>query len=144
VQRFEFSFCDGPLDARSLEVRARRDEDGAVVTFVGVTRNHHDGRSVVGLAYEAYEAMAVARVLAILAEVGGGHDVGRILVEHRLGEVPIGEASIAVVVSAPHRGPAFDAVREVMDRIKREAPIFKKEFFGGGEDAEWVGEVPRV
>jgi molybdopterin synthase catalytic subunit len=138
----EFAFRREALDPRRLEAAARRDEDGAVVTFLGVTRNHHQGRRVQGLLYEAYEEMASARMHAILAAVREEHAIGRILVEHRLGDVPIGEASVCVVVAAAHRAAAFAAAAAVMDRIKQEVPIFKKEFFAT-DDAQWVGEVPR-
>lgn len=143
MEGVEFAFSTEPLDPRQLEASARRDEDGAIVTFLGVTRNHHDGRRVQRLAYEAYEAMAQGKARAILEEVARAHDLGKILVRHRLGAVPIGEASIVVVVSAPHREAAFAAAKTVMDRIKREVPIFKKEFFDG-EGSSWVGDLPQV
>ncbi|MEZ5987981.1 MAG: molybdenum cofactor biosynthesis protein MoaE [Planctomycetota bacterium] len=141
--RVGFELVEGPLDPRALEAEVRRDSDGAVVTFLGVTRDHHEGSQVLGLAYECFEDMARRRMLAILAEVLAGHELGRIAVRHRLGEVPIGEASVVVVVSAPHRGPAFDAAREVMDRLKREVPIFQKERLADGGE-RWVGELPQA
>lgn len=138
-----FDFHQEPLDPRSLEAFCRTDRDGAVVTFAGVTRNHHEGQDVTGLAYEAYEEMAREVALRILDEVRTKHGVGRCAVAHRLGEVPIGEASILVVVASAHRVETFDAAREIMDRIKREVPIFKREFLVGGGD-HWVGELPVV
>jgi molybdopterin converting factor subunit 1 len=140
-----FELVDGVIDPRALEDVCRSDRDGAVVTFVGVTRNHHDGRAVRGLSYEAYPEMAESTMLRILAEVRTGKELGRVRVAHRLGDVPVGEASVVVVVAAPHRAPAFEACREVMDRLKAEVPIFKKEWFDepdGG--SHWVGELPRV
>ncbi|MCA8971838.1 MAG: molybdenum cofactor biosynthesis protein MoaE [Planctomycetes bacterium] len=143
VPRTSFAFTSEGIDPRILEQRVRRDHDGAIVTFHGVTRDHHDGRAVRGLAYEAYEPMAIEKALEILDEVVQHHDVGRIHVVHRLGPVAIGEASIVVVVGSAHRGPSFDAARDVMDRIKREVPIFKKETY---EDREhrWVGDLPHT
>ncbi len=142
--RFRFELVDGPLDPRPLEAEARTDHDGAVVTFAGVTRDHNDGATVTGLRYEAYAEMAHDMMARLMAEVASRHDIGRIRVAHRLGEVPIGEASVLVVVAAAHRGPAFDACRELMDRLKAEVPIFKQErLAGGGGDTRWVGELPR-
>jgi molybdopterin synthase catalytic subunit len=144
VPRCRFELVDGPLDARPLEAACRSDRDGALVTFAGVTRDHNQGQQVRGLRYEAYAEMAVPVMERILAEVAAAHEVGRIRVAHRLGEVPIGEASVVVVVAAPHRGPAFDACRAVMDRLKAEVPIFKQEVLDGPDGgARWVGELPR-
>ena len=140
-ERFGFVLQQEPLDPRALERAVRTDRDGAVVTFSGVTRDHHDGREVVGLAYEAYPEMAASVVDALLEEAGERFAITRARVAHRLGEVPVGDASIAVVVAAPHRGAAFDACRWLMDRIKAEAPIFKKERYAEG-GALWVGELP--
>jgi molybdopterin synthase catalytic subunit len=136
-----------PLDARPLEAAVRRDADGAVVTFSGVTRDHNEGASVLGLEYEAYDEMAEAEMGRLFEEAIArfGDGFGRARVAHRLGPVPIGEASVLVVVSAPHRGPAFEAARWLMDRLKERVPIFKKERLaergGGGE--RWVGDLPR-
>jgi len=142
-EQFGFEFVHGALDPRELEQRALSDEDGALVTFTGATRRTHEGRVVRSLAYEAFEPMARQKVLSILTEAASGREIGRILVQHRLGDVPLGEASILVVVAAPHRGPAFEAAREIMDRIKREVPIFKKEFYEDDEDPRWLGELPQ-
>src|SRR5690606_32527995 len=135
---------EGPLDPRALEAECRSDVDGAVVTFAGVTRDHNDGRAVRGLSYEAYAEMAQQVMDGILRELTAGDGIGRVRVAHRLGDVPIGEASVVVVVAAPHRAPAFDACRRIMDRLKAEVPIFKKEWFAdpaGG--SRWVGELPK-
>lgn len=141
----DFELVDGVIEPRALEETCRSDRDGAVVTFVGVTRNHHDGRAVRGLSYEAYPEMAESTMRRIMEEVRSGKELGRVRVAHRLGDVPVGEASVVVVVAAPHRGPAFDACRELMDRLKAEVPIFKKEWFDEPEGgSRWVGELPRV
>ena len=143
--RFVFAFRHDAIDARALEAAVRSDADGALVTFVGVTRDHHEGKAVKRLAYEAFEAMAIERGVELIASVVGDREVGRVHIEHRLGVVPIGEASIVVCVAAPHRGPAFEVAREAMDRIKAELPIFKKEVFveGDAEAERWIGDLPK-
>lgn len=131
------------IDPRPLEAAVRSDRDGAVVTFLGVTRNHHDGASVALLRYEAYVEMAIPMLERILDDVALRHAISRAIVRHRLGEVPIGDASIVVVVAAEHRAPAFLAAAEIMDRIKAEVPIFKEEHLAGPEGgSRWVGELP--
>lgn len=141
---FRFDLVEGPLDARALESETRTDEDGAVVTFAGVTRNHNDGAAVEGLRYEAYAEMAASVMVELFERALSQFEITRARVAHRLGEVPVGEASVVVVVSAPHRGPAFDACRFLMDRLKAQVPIFKQERLassdGGG--SRWVGELP--
>ena len=126
-----------PIAAERLLDEARRPDCGAIALFLGTTRDHHQGRTVVRLAYEAYEPMALAALERLEHEAVERHDVAACRIVHRLGEVPAAEASVAVVVSAAHRGPAFDACRWAMDTLKREAPIWKKEFFQGGGSA-WV------
>ena len=109
--------------------------------FLGTTRDHHDGRRVVRLAYEAYEPMARSALAVIEREVCARYEVAHCAIVHRLGEVPLTEASVAVVVAAAHRGPAFDACRWAMDELKRSVPIWKKEFFEEG-GAAWVEGTP--
>lgn len=143
AERFRFDLSHDALDPRALEDQVRQDSDGAVVTFAGVSRDHHEGRAVAGLSYETYEEMAHKVMLQLFAEVEAKFDIGRMRVAHRLGEVPIGEASVIVVVSSAHRGPAFDACRFLMDRLKAKVPIFKKERLAGPEGgSRWVGELP--
>ncbi len=138
-----FSFTTACIDPRPMEAEARTDRDGAIVTFVGVTRNHHEGSNVKGLSYEAYEEMASEVMLKLLADTRARFDIGRIRAVHRLGDVPIGEASIVVVIAAEHRGPAFEASCHVMDRLKKEVPIFKKEWLEGPDgESRWVGDLP--
>ena len=125
-----------PLSVDGLLARVRDPRAGAVVTFQGVTRG------VEKLEYEAYTEMAEPRIQAILREAIDRHGVCAAAAEHRVGTVPLSEPSVAVAVSAPHRGEAFAAAREVIDRIKAEAPIWKKEVEGGEE--RWVdGTAPR-
>ena len=127
---------DGPLSADALAARVRDPRAGAIVTFQGVTRE------VERLEYEAYAEMAEPRMEAILREAIERHRLCAAAAEHRVGAVPLSEASVLVAASAPHRGEAFAGAREIIDRIKAEAPIWKKEVEGG--DERWVeGTAPR-
>jgi molybdopterin converting factor subunit 1 len=120
-----------PISLDALVVRVRDPAAGAVVTFQGVTRQ------VTQLDYEAYEEMAAERIAAIVEEAATRHGVCRAAAQHRVGTVPLSEPSVAVAVSAPHRAEAFAAAREIIDRIKVEAPIWKQ------EEGEWVeGSMP--
>jgi molybdopterin converting factor subunit 1 len=124
-----------PLALDPLVARVRDPRAGAVVVFQGVTRE------VDRLEYEAYAEMAEERIAAIVAEAVERHGLCAAAAEHRVGDVPLSEPSVAVAVSAPHRGEAFAGAREVIDRIKAEAPIWKKEIAGGEE--RWVdGTLP--
>jgi len=125
-----------PLSLEGLAERVRDPRAGAVVTFQGVTRE------VDLLRYEAYLEMAEERLAAIAREAVVRHGLCAAAVEHRIGEVPLSEPSVAVAVSAPHRGEAFAGAREIIDRVKDEAPIWKQEVEGGEE--RWVdGRAPR-
>jgi molybdopterin synthase catalytic subunit len=125
------------IDAAACLDAARRPDCGAIAQFLGTTRDHHDGRRVTRLAYEAYERMAVPVLEIIEREAVRRFGVASCRIVHRLGEVPIGESSVAVTVAAAHRGPAFDACRWAMDELKRSAPIWKQEHFEDGEP-RWV------
>jgi molybdopterin converting factor subunit 1 len=122
-----------PLVLDALATRVRDPRAGAVVTFSGVTRE------VERLHYEAYAEMAEERMAAIAAEAVERHGLCAAALEHRVGEVPLSQPSVIVAVSAPHRGEAFAGAREIIDRVKAEAPIWKKEIEGG--DERWVGGV---
>jgi MoaE-MoaD fusion protein len=119
-----------PLSLDALSGRVRDPRAGAVVTFSGVTRE------VQRLEYDAYVEMAEERMAAIAAEALERHGLCAAAVEHRVGEVPLSEPSVIVAVSAPHRGEAFGGAREIIDRVKAEAPIWKREVEGG--EARWV------
>ena len=128
---------DEPIDSDSLIASTVRPSDGACVVFEGVVRNHHEGRTVESIDYEAYRPMAekeIDAIVAALREEFAGCSIG---VLHRLGHLVVGEASIVIVCSSPHRGPAFEACRAAIDRIKQTVPIWKKERGPFGE--EWVG-----
>jgi molybdopterin converting factor subunit 1 len=141
--RTAFVLQHAPLEPRALEAECRTDADGAVVTFAGTTRDHNEGSAVVSLSYEAYPEMAEQVVQRLMADACARFAITRVRVAHRLGLVPLGEASIVVVVSSAHRGPAFDACRWLMDRIKHEAPIWKREQLRDGGGSRWVGELPQ-
>jgi MoaE-MoaD fusion protein len=126
---------DEPLSLDALVARVRDPRAGAVVTFQGVTRE------VERLDYEAYAEMAEERIARIVAEAIERHGLCAGAAEHRIGPVPLSEPSVAVAVSAPHRGEAFAGAREAIDRIKAEAPIWKREVEGG--ERRWVeGKLP--
>ena len=141
-----FSLTREPIDSRRLASQLQRPEDGAVVVFEGVVRNNSKGRSTLHLEYECYEAMALQQMIRIGNEVAEKFAIGRIGVMHRLGRLEIGEASVAVVATAPHRKAAFEAAFEAINRLKREVPIWKKEFFTDGAvwvDGEWDEKLLR-
>ncbi len=123
-----------PLDLPALLGAEAR--DGAVCLFVGVVRDHNDGRRVRHLEYEAYEEMALPLLAEIEAEVRQRWPVSDVRLEHRLGRLEIGEASVAVAVCSPHRAEAFAACRHAIDTLKRRVPIWKKEFYADG--SAWI------
>ncbi len=126
-----------PIAVERLLAAAARPDCGAVALFLGTTRDHHEGRKVGRLAYEAYVPMALAALETLERQAVERFDIATCRIVHRLGEVPLTEASVAVVVAAAHRGPAFDACRWAMDELKRNVPIWKKEFYSEGGE-RWV------
>jgi molybdopterin synthase catalytic subunit len=139
-----FALTRDPIDVQSLKNRVLAGTDGAIVDFEGVVRNNTKGRATRFLDYECYEAMAVKMMAQIGLEIAGAHAIGRIAMVHRLGRMEIGETSVAIVVSAPHRKPAFDAALEGINRLKKLVPIWKKEYFEDGEvwvEGEWDESV---
>ncbi len=134
-----------PIDSTALVASIRGDADGAVTLFLGTVRDSNRGRRVLHLEYEAYEEMAVRQMERIVELASNKFAVDGVSVVHRTGRLTIGEASVAIAVAAPHRGAAFDACRFVIDRVKEEVPIWKKECFEGGEVwIEGAGETPRL
>ena len=126
-----------PLALERL-VRAVRDPAaGAVVTFLGTTRNENDGRHVVRLEYEAFARMAEREMRRLAAEASRRWPLRRVAIVHRIGVVPVGEASVAIAVSAGHRAEAFAACHWLIDRLKEIVPIWKREHFRGGQ--VWIG-----
>lgn len=125
-----------PIDLAALLAEARP-EDGAVCLFVGVVRNESDGRVTVAIDYEAYGPMAESEMAHIAREVSDAWPGARLRVVHRVGRLAVGEASVAIVATAPHRDEAFAACRAAIDRIKKTVPIWKKEIRPDGM-SEWV------
>ncbi|MEM7415507.1 MAG: molybdenum cofactor biosynthesis protein MoaE [Gemmatimonadota bacterium] len=130
------------IDPAAVLSRVGHDEDGAALLFVGVVRNHADGRSVSGMRYDAYVEMAEPELARIAEEAAERLSTDRLAVVHRIGELDIGEVSVAIAASSPHRAESFDATRYVIEEIKKRVPIWKKEHYVEG-DASWVkGTVP--
>jgi len=125
------------IDLEELQRAVADPRSGATATFAGTTRIENAGRRVMRLEYEAYEPMALGEMRKIARAAGERFAIVRIAITHRIGRVDIGETSVAIAVSAAHRGEAFDACRFAIDRIKEIVPIWKKEYFEGGE--LWVG-----
>lgn len=128
---------DDPIDPRALVGSVMRDSDGAYVLFEGVVRNHHEGKAVESIFYDAYRLMAEKEMDAIVREIGARYPQVALAVVHRLGRLFVGDSSIAIVASSPHRAEAFEACRMMIDRIKETVPIWKKERGPDGE--EWLG-----
>ena len=131
-----------PIDTAALLARVGSDEDGAALLFIGVVRDHAEGRKVTGMRYDVYAEMAteVLREIALEASIPLGTD--RIAVAHRFGELKIGEISVGIAVSSPHRAEAYEASRFVIEEIKKRLPVWKKEHYLDGV-SEWVeGTIP--
>jgi molybdopterin synthase catalytic subunit len=128
---------DNPIDAKALVEQVMRKSDGAYVLFEGVVRNHHEGKAVESIFYDAYRPMAEREMDKIVREVEAQFPDVAVAVVHRLGHLIVGDSSIAIVAASPHRAEAFGACRMMIDRIKETVPIWKKERGPGGE--EWVG-----
>jgi molybdopterin synthase catalytic subunit/molybdopterin converting factor small subunit len=132
-----FLLSDEPLSLDSVVAEVRSDEAGAIATFVGTTRIHSRGRTVERLEYEAYPGMAEK----VMAEIADGlkrrYDLTEIAIHHRTGVVGIGEPSVVIAVSAPHRHDALSACRDAIDTLKEQVPLWKKEIYEGGD--EWIG-----
>ena len=127
----------GPLDPESITAQVRQDSNGAVVTFLGTTRDSTDGRRVLHLEYEAYQPMADQKLAEIVEEMRDRWGIEDVAIAHRLGKLGVGNISLVVVVASPHRADTFAACQYSVDRIKQIVPIWKKEFFKNGE--VWVG-----
>ena len=135
------TLVQGTIDTNAMIAAASRTDCGALTVFLGTTRDHHEGRRVERLSYEGYEPMAIAGLERLEQEAARRFEIASCTITHRLGDVPLAEASVVVVVAAAHRGPAFEACRWAMDELKRTVPIWKKEFYAEG-DAAWVKGMP--
>jgi molybdopterin synthase catalytic subunit len=132
-----FKIVDGPIDSPAVTAAVADHATGATVTFIGTTRDHNDGRAVTQLEYEAYPEMALTEMRKIGDEARRRWPIAAIAIVHRIGVVPIGEASVVIAVSSAHRAAAFEACHFAIDRLKEVVPIWKKEHFRGGE--VWIG-----
>jgi len=135
-----FALTRRPIPSRELVEMLQQPTDGGVVTFEGIVRNNTKGRPTRFLDYECYEPMAIRVMAEIGLDIARGQAISRIALVHRLGRMQIGEASVVVIATAPHRKPAFEAALEGINRLKRTVPIWKKEYFADGEvwvEGEW-------
>jgi len=132
-----FRLTEDPIDLAAVVAEVEDERAGATATFVGTVRAHSRGRQVLRLEYEAYEGMA-ENVMADLAEqLRERYDLCAIAITHRVGVCEIGDASVAIAVSAPHRQDALAACKDAIDTLKESVPLWKKEVYEGGE--EWIG-----
>ena len=132
-----YDVTTGPLDARELEAAVTHPGAGAICTFTGIVRDSSRGEQVTHLEYEAYAEMAEDVIGQIAADLLARHELCAVAIHHRVGRVEIGEASVVIAVSAPHRQAALAACREAIDTLKETVPLWKKEVYEGGE--EWIG-----
>ena len=138
--RDEVRIVREPIVAQTAIAWMKQPEDGAAVIFDGVVRNHTRGRRTLYLDYEAYEEMALKKMVALAEEARSRFGVRQVALVHRLGRLKIGETSVLIVVASAHRGPACEACRWIIDTLKRTVPIWKKEYFEDG--AVWAGGEP--
>ena len=132
-----YAITAAPLDLARVVAEVEDDGAGAIATFVGTVRRSSRGRDVQYLDYEAFEEMAEPLLERLGADLTERHGLTRVAVHHRIGRVEIGEPSVVIAVSAPHRAAALEACREAIDTLKETIPLWKKEVYAGGE--EWIG-----
>ena len=132
-----FRLTHAPVNLTSVVVEVVDEQAGAIATFLGTVRAHSRGRDVIALEYEAYEEMAEDVMAGIADELVARYDLCKVAMSHRLGRVEIGETSVAIAVSAPHRQDALAACADAIEALKSNVPLWKKEFYEGGE--EWIG-----
>jgi molybdopterin synthase catalytic subunit len=132
-----FRLTHGPVNLTSVVVEVVDERAGAIATFLGTVRVQSRGRDVIALEYEAYEEMAEDVMAEIASELEGRYDLCKVAISHRLGRVEVGETSVAIAVSAPHRQDALAACADAIEALKARVPLWKKELYEGGE--EWIG-----
>jgi molybdopterin synthase catalytic subunit/molybdopterin converting factor small subunit len=132
-----FRLTDEPIDASAVIREVSDPRAGGIATFIGTTRIESRGRAVHYLDYEAYGGMAEQVMAEIAEELKRKHDLCEVAITHRIGRVNIGELSVVIAVSAPHRAAALAACKEAIDTLKETVPLWKKEVYEGGE--EWIG-----
>ena len=132
-----FRVTEEPLSLDATVAEVADESAGAIATFTGTVRRQSRGREVTHLEYEAYAEMAEDVMAQLAADLEARHELCRVAIHHRVGRLEIGEASVVIAVSAPHRQDALAACREAIDKLKETVPLWKKEFYEGGE--EWIG-----
>jgi MoaE-MoaD fusion protein len=132
-----FRLTEEPIDVDAVIAEVADERAGAVATFLGTTRSQSRGRTVLHLEYEAYAGMAEQVMEEIAEKLKAKHELCHVAITHRIGRVGIGETSVAIAVSAPHRHAALAACQEAIDTLKETVPLWKKEVYEGGE--EWIG-----
>jgi molybdopterin synthase catalytic subunit/molybdopterin converting factor small subunit len=132
-----FRLVDGPLNLGAVVAEVEDERAGAIATFQGTVRRQSRGRQVIALEYEAYEGMAEKVMAEIAAGVKSRYQLCDVAIAHRVGRCEVGEVSVAIAISAPHRQDALSACRDVIDELKERVPLWKKELYEGGE--EWIG-----
>jgi len=135
------ALTDGAIDVERVTATVAGPTRGAVLVFLGTVRDSHQGRRVERLTYSAYRPMAEERLGRIVADLEAASEDLRAAIVHRLGEVPVGEASVVIACASPHRAAAYEASRTALERLKREVPIWKREHYADG-DAAWREEEP--
>jgi len=131
------ALVDRPIDLAALLAEVAGVGNGAAVLFVGTVRDVNDGRPVTGIDYSAYTGMAAKELDAIVREAVERFGTGDVVVEHRLGTLGLGEASVAIAVAHPRRAPAYEASRYVIEELKRRVPVWKREHYADGT-RDWV------
>jgi len=134
----DFRLTAEPLSVDAVIREVQRDEAGAIASFLGTVRNRSRGRNVLYLEYEAYEGMAEEMMAGLARELSARHELLDVAIHHRVGRVEIGEPSVAIAISSPHRAAALAACEEAIDTLKQTVPLWKKEVYEGGE--EWIGQ----
>jgi molybdopterin synthase catalytic subunit len=140
-----YAVTDNPIDSRALVQRLQADDDGAVIIFEGVVRDHTGERKTLFLDYEGYPPLAVKTMQQLGQELCGKHGIHKVGIIHRIGRLQLQEASVSIVVTSAHRQAAYDASLEAINRFKKLAPIWKKEHFEDGEvgvEGSWDEGVP--
>jgi MoaE-MoaD fusion protein len=134
----DFRLSGDPLSVDDAVAEVRDDSAGAIATFIGTTRAHSRGRDVLYLEYEAYEGMAEQVMADLAGALTRRHELCKVAIHHRIGRVDIGETSVVIAASAPHRAAALAACRDAIEELKTSVPLWKKETYVGGE--EWIGQ----
>ena len=132
-----FRLTHGPVNLTAVVVEVVDERAGAIATFLGTVRVQSRGRDVIALEYEAYEEMAEEVMAEVAADLKARYDLCKVAISHRLGRVEVGETSVAIAVSAPHRQDALAACADAIEALKAQVPLWKKELYVGGE--EWIG-----